>query len=232
MRLKSLFFTDAAEETQKQPEVKETTKFPSTSNTVQTTFPTTFPSSTPVSQPAPTFGSSADNPFLNKCIEGYQACFDAANQAGYDFYEFFQAIMNSGGADNPQMYVMAMSMGIAMDKTCNKTKLLSQADFYLNEIDKVYNQNVSSGNTKKQELITQKDSENHNLTAELNNLRAQLEAIQNQIRSREGQLSLIDSKYVPLINEVDQKIQANETAKEIIVSNITKVKNGISNNLK
>lgn len=231
MGLKSLFFTDAAEENQK-PEAKEPTKFPTSNTTPATTFPTTFPSSVPAAPSAPAFGSSAENPFLNKCVEGYQTCFDNANQAGYDFYEFFQAIMNSGGADNPQMYVMAMSMGTAMDKTCNKTKLLSQADFYLNEINKVYNQNVSSGNAKKQELITQKDSENHNLNAELNNLRAQLEAIQNQIRSREAQLSLIDSKYVPLINEVEQKIEANETAKDIIVSNITKVKNGISNNLK
>lgn len=230
MGFKSLFINDT-DENQK-PEVKEATKFPSGSNTVQTTFPTTFPSSVPATPSAPAFGSSADNPFLNKCIEGYQACFDSANQAGYDFYEFFQAIMNSGGADNPQMYVMAMSMGTAMDRTCNKTKLLSQADFYLNEINKTYSQNVASGNAKKQELTTQKDSENHNLTSELNNLRAQLEAIQNQIRSRESQLALIDSKYIPLINEVDQKIQANETAKNIIVSNITKVKDGISNNLK
>jgi hypothetical protein len=227
MNLKSLFFVDAATENTK-PEVMEPTKFPT--NTAPTTFPTTFPSSTPV--PTQSFGNSASNPHLSTFIGAYEKCFDDANQAGYDFYEFFQAIMNSGGSDNPQMYVMAMSMGMAMDKTCNKSKLLTQADFYLNEINKVYSQIVASGNAKKQEYITQKDSENQNLTNELSNLRSQLEAIQNQIRSREAQLSLIDSKYVPLINEAEEKIQANEMAKNVITSNILKVKDGINNNLK
>lgn len=229
MGLMSLLFTDAAEEKQKQSELKETSnKFPNS----DTSPAITFPSSVPATSSSPVFGNTADNPFLNKFIDVYEACFDSANQSGYDFYEFFQAIVNSGGVDNPQMYVMAMNMGVAMDKTCNKTKLVSQADFYLNEINKLYTQNVSSGTEKKQDLLTQKDSENHNLTTELNNLKAQLEAIQNQIRSKEGQLSLIDGKYTPLINEVEQKLQANETAKNVIVSNINKVKDGINNNIK
>lgn len=225
MGLKSLFFTDDTVENQKS-DVKDEINSSSMSNISKTTFPTTFPTATPI------LGASTDNPHLAKFLEAYQHCFDTANQSGYDFYEFFQAILNSGGMDNPQMYVMAMSMGVAMDKTCNKAKLLSQADYYLNEINKVYEQNVASGTTKRQDLTTQKESENQNLTAELNNLRAQLEAIQNQINNTQIKLSAIDGKYLPLINEVEQKIQANESAKNIITSNISKVKQGINNNIK
>lgn len=225
MGLKSLFFTDTTVENQRS-DIKEEMNSSSMSNTSKTTFPTTFPTATP------SFGASNDNPHLAKFLDAYQHCLDTANQSGYDFYEFFQAILNSGGVDNPQMYIMAMSMGVAMDKTCNKNKLLSQADYYLSEINKVYEQNVASGTAKRQELTTQKESENQNLTAELSNLKEQLEAIQNQINSAQIKLSSVDGKYQPLINEVEQKIQANETAKNVITSNINKVKQGINNIIK
>lgn len=195
----------------------------------QTFFPTSTPQS-PVQVSTP-FGV-VDNEQLDKVMQLYQSGFDNLNQQGYDFYEFFQAIVSSGGIDNPAMYQMAMSMGTAMDKTNTKAKLITQADFYLNEIQKVYTQYVNSGTAKRQELMSQKDSENHNLTSELSNLRAQLEAIQNQIQGKENQLAMIDNKYQPLIAEIDAKLNANNIAKDALVTNITKVKNGINNNLK
>lgn len=227
MGLRSLFFTDAESKEEKPSKGKqlevETTSFPTTEQIkTQTYFPT---SNTPV------FGAP-DNKHLDTVIEMYEKGFESLNQDGYDFYEFFQAITNSGAADNPQMYQMAMTMGAAMDKTMTKSKLISQADFYINEINKVYNHYVTSGNSKKQELVNQKNSENQSLTSELSNLRQQLEALTNQIKSKENQLSLIDNKYQPTINEIDSKLNANNIAKDKILSEITKVKNGINNNLK
>jgi hypothetical protein len=228
MGLKSLFFTDAESKEEKpisKQVMPETTTFPGSEPIkTQTYFPT---SSTPS---APFQG--ADNQHLDAVVEMYEKGFDGLNQDGYDFYEFFKAIMNSGGENNPQMYQMAMTMGMAMDKTMTKTKLISQADFYINEINKVYNHYVSSGNSKKQELVNQKNQENQSLSAELTNLRQQLEALTNQIKSKEGQLSMIDNKYQPTINEIDSKLRANDSAKDKILSAITTVKNGINNNLK
>lgn len=232
MGLKSLFFTDAESKeekvdkvTQVEPETTFPNKFPvSESLKTQTYFPTSTTTSAPFDVP--------DNAHLDKVVEMYEKGFESLNQNGYDFYEYFQAITSSGGADNPQMYQMAMTMGVAMDKTMTKTKLVSQADFYINEINKVYSHYVSSGNAKKQELVTQKNFENQNLSSELSNLREQLEALTNQIKSKENQLSLIDNKYQPTINEIDSKLRANETAKNKILSAITKVKDGINNNIK
>ena len=162
----------------------------------------------------------------------YQSKFESLNQPGYDFFEFFQAILSGGGVDNPQMYIMAMTMGSAMDKTNTKDKLLSTADYYLNELNKLYQQNVSGGTQKKNDLINQKDNENKSLTDDLANLTSQLSAITVQIDSKKNQLSLIDSKYQPLINEIDSKLRANDIAKENVIGNITKVKTGINNNIK
>lgn len=230
MGLKDLFFVN--EETDnKTPEPKQETKVNVSLNKFPTSqeTPSFPPSNTPSNTPS--FGQANDEQ-INKILEMYQSGFNSLNQPGYDFFEFYQAIMTSGGVDNPQMYVMAMSMGSAMEPSNTKEKLISQADYYLNEINKVYDSYVNTGSSKRNTLIQQKESENRTLNDELSNLRSQLEAITNQIKSKENQLSLIDNKYQPQINEVDSKLKANDIAKDRIVSNIVKVKNGINNNIK
>ena len=227
MGFKDLFIASDESDKKQNTEAKAETKFPSQAPNTSKGI-TTFPSSTPVTTPS--FGQ-IDNEHLSKFTEMYQNGFDSLNQQGYDFYEFYTAIINSGGIDNPQMYQMAMSMGTGMDKTNSKNKLLSSADYYLNEIAKVYNQYVTTGNSKKQDLVNQKNSENQSLNNDLSNLRSQLEAITNQIKSKESQLSLIDNKYQPLISDIDNKLVANDVAKNNIINNITKVRNGINNNI-
>lgn len=242
MGLKSLFIKDDTETAEVKPkkitEVKqESDRFPVMESQVEDIF-----SNKANTAPAPTIpintnnslnlGGQVSDVHLNQFIEMYQKGFDGLNQGGYDFYEFFKAIIDSGGIENAQMYTMAMSMGTSMDKTNNKSKLLSQADFYINEITKVFNQYVTTGTNKKDNLVTQKAQENQSLEMELTNLKGQLEAIQNQIKSKESQLSLIDNKYAPLISELDSKLHANEFAKERILQSILKVKNGITNFLK
>ena len=207
---------------------------------------TKFPSSTPKAEeatsnafgfgsaptPTPTYQSSnVSNEALAKTLEMYEAGFDSLNQPGYDFYEFFKTVM-AGGADNPAIYGMAFGMGSAMDKSITKDKLLVQSDFYITEINKVYNDYVAKGNGKRQEVINQKNHENESLLGELNLMRQQLEQLQIQISDRENKLSVIDSKYGPILNEVDSKIAANDLAKQKIVGSIEQVKNGIINNLK
>lgn len=231
--LRNLIFTnDGSEDNNKVAEEAtkaNVTSFPTTTSVQPPKSQTYFPNTQPVQ--ATPFGH-VNNEHLDKVVELYQNGFDSLNQAGYDFYEFFQAIVSSNGIDNPAMYQMAMSMGTAMDKSNTKTKLLTQADFYLNEIQKVYTSYVNSGTAKRQELITQKESENHNLTAELSNLRAQLDAITNQINGKESQLAMIDNKYQPMIADIEAKLNANNIAKDALVSKIVNVKNGINNNLK
>jgi hypothetical protein len=168
---------------------------------------------------------------FNKALEIYENGFDSLNQPGYDFYEFFKAVIQVG-VDNSQTYPMAYAMATAMDKTITKEKLLSQSDFYVSEINKVYNDYVTKGNAKRQEIINQKNHENQSLLGELELMRQQLEALQTQMADRQSKLSAIDVKYGPLINEVEGKLSANDMAKQRIVSSIEMVKNGIINNLK
>jgi hypothetical protein len=168
---------------------------------------------------------------LVKAIEVYKSGFDSLNQNGYDFYEFYQAI-TQGGVNNPQIYPMAFTMANAMDKSVTKDKLIQTADFYLSEINKVYNDYVAKGNGKKQDLITQKNNENQALVTELSMMEQQLEALKTQIQDRQNKLNAIGGKYEPMISDVDNKLSANEMAKNQIVQSIEQVKTGIINNLK
>lgn len=227
--------TDKPTETAKQS--ASTTKFPTAATTEVPaastySFPTaetTTPTFTTVATPV--FTSAPSSEYLNKALEVYQKGFDSLNQPGFDFYEFYQSVA-SGGIDNPAVYAMAFQMASAMDKSISKTSLTQQADFYLGEIQKVYEDFVTKGQAKRQEVESLKINENQSLTNELNDMRNQLEALKTQIEDRTRKLSAIDSKYNPQLSEIDSKLAANTMAKDRILGSIQTVKQGINNNVK
>ena len=171
------------------------------------------------------------NEYMQKAFEMYEKGFESLNKDGFDFYEFYQSVMQ-GGPTNPQVYTMAFGMGSIMDKSLSKTKLINDADYYVAEITKVYNDNVSKGTAKKQNLLAQKDSEKKSLVTELENMEQQLEALKVQIDDRKRKLSDIDSKYSPDLTDFDNRLGANELAKNKIVDSIEQVKQGINLNIK
>jgi hypothetical protein len=123
---------------------------------------------------------------------------------------------------------MALAMATGMDGSLTKEKLISQADYYISELNKTFQTYADNGNGKKQSLISEKNSENQTLTSDLANLKAQVEALTIQINNKQVLLSSIESKYQPLINEVDSKLRANEVAKNDIVNKISKIKTNLS----
>lgn len=235
MALKDLFIKkdeNTSDKPKETPKVVSTTKFPKvetteTDNTNFFGFPKTTP--TPSFNSVSTGNVSDEN--IAKAIEIYQNGFDNLNQQGYDFYEFYQAIVAIGIGNGPA-YTMAFTMAKGMDKTITKEGLLSQSEFYSTEIMKSYNNFVSSGNKKREDLLSQKANENQVLMNDLNNLKQQQEAIRVQIESNENKLKAIDGKYQPKISEIDSKLSANDIAKDKFIQSIEQVKQGIINNVK
>jgi hypothetical protein len=242
---KDLFIVDenaANKPTATEPVKKETTlsKFPTAAPTNSApaesfSFPKVETQSfTPEPTPSVSFApisSQVPNEYIEKALDVYEKGFESLNQPGFDFYEFFQSVA-LGGSNNPQVYVMAFQMAYGMDKSITKDKLVQQADFYLTEIDKVYQEYVGKGNGKKQELLTLKDNENKNLVSELDSMKQQLAALQIQIEDRQRKLGEIDTKYGPQLSEIENKISANNIANQKIVESIQHVKTGIISNLK
>lgn len=237
MSLKDLFFINKDEEKKPEsvtPSATEPVKFPGATETTNSTFPNTFPTATPVvntPQPVASIENPSCQPHLDKIVQLYESGFDGLNQAGYDFYEFYKAVV-SGGIDNPQVYAMALSMGKAMDGNVSKDSLLTQSQFYIDEIMKVHQTYVENGTTKKNHLLSTKESERSQLASDLDGLKMQMEAISNQIVAKQTSLAEIDNKYANDLLEVDCKLMANDVAKDKILSSINAVKQGLTNNLK
>lgn len=167
---------------------------------------------------------------IDKAYGLYQAGFDSLNQPGYDFYEYFKMVV-AGGIENTPIYGMAFAMGKSVEPNMNKAGLINQADFYLSEINKVYEQYSTQGNTKKGELVNRKASEKQSLESDVDSIKQQIEALLIQQRASEKKLNEIDSNYAGQLNEIDCKITANNLAKDKIIGQIQAVKNGITNNI-
>jgi hypothetical protein len=234
MGLKDLFFINNDEEKKPEtvaPVATEPVRFPGVNQAVNTTFPSATVSVTPTPQVVASVENPSCQPHLDKIVQLYESGFDGLNQSGYDFYEFYKAVV-SGGVDNPQVYAMALSMGKAMDGNVSKESLLSQSQFYIDEIMKVHTSYVENGTSKKNQLLTTKENERSQLSTELDGLKMQMEAISNQIVSKQTSLSEIDNKYANDLLEVDCKLMANDVAKDKILTSINSVKQGLTNNLK
>lgn len=204
------------------------TTFPSQA---PTSFPTVTPTpsvSFPTNTPAPT---SSPNQFINDILDIYDKGFTKLNQPGYDFFEFFKSI-SAVGVDNPTAYVMALQMAQVQDSSVTKDTLVPQADYYVTELEKIHESICTDGTKKIQELTDKKTEETKSLTTEISNLQLQLQTISEQLQLKQKSLTEIDGKFQPKLTEISEKLSANDTAKNMIVSNILKVKNNIQINLK
>ncbi|MFL1896854.1 hypothetical protein ACJRPK_14200 [Aquimarina sp. 2-A2] len=220
---KGLFIND--EDIQKEEPTKTTPKsratspnsFPETAKTVSK-FPTDLPKTTLVSEHV-----------LNTVIEMYESGFKSLNKPGYDFYEFFKAI-NAVGSNDAAVYKMAFTMAQGVDVGVTKESLLSQADFYIQEIEKVHKQYKTQGNSKKAKILNAQKSKRENLNKDIFELEKKLIEIQNQISTKRNELQTIETA-IPEIVEIDQKIIANDKARAKISDAIVTVINGIKNNI-
>ena len=170
-------------------------------------------------------------PHMENIIKMYELGFDGLNMEGYDFFELYKAIL-SAGADNPAVYSMAFTMAKSMDKSITKESLVSQSEFYVQEISKVHTKYVDGGSSKRSELLARKEDERKQLGTEVENLKMQLEALTVQLNNAQNNLVQIDNKYANDLLEVECKLMANDVAKNNLTASINKVKEGLINNVK
>jgi hypothetical protein len=231
MSWKDLFIinneTEEKKETASVDNSSQTMKFPSATDSA-TIAPSGVGS---LSIGVPIESNPSCQPHMEKIIQMYETGFEGLNMEGYDFFEFYKAIL-SAGADNPAVYPMAFTMAQTMDKKITKDSLSSQSDFYVQEISKVHTKYVESGTSKKNELLSRKEQERQQLNTEVQNLKMQIEALTNQMNNAQNNLTQIDNKYANDLLEVDCKLMANDLAKNNLLASINKVKQGLINNVK
>jgi hypothetical protein len=223
MSFKGLFFTET--------EGEANPVAPVTQPTVPVVNAVTFPTTAPSTFPTGAESTPTNNRFLKDIMDVYDKGFEKLNKPGYDFFEFFKSVYKTG-VDNPQVYQMAFEMAQGMDNSITKALLLSQSDYYITEIEKVYASFTANGKQKIQDITEEKNAETKKLTGDIDSLKKQLEIIKAQLSEKEKSLAEIDGSYAPSINDISEKLSANDIAKETLITNLTKVKNNIQNHLK
>lgn len=202
----------------------------------ESTTPTTFPKHTPslatkFTPPATTSNATAVSAdILNSVLEMYESGFESLNKPGYDFYEFFKAI-KAVESNDPSVYKMAMTMAQSVDNKITKSSLLTEANFYVQEIEKVHQHYVNQGNSKKSNILNSQKTKKDKLAKEVSELEKQLLALQNQISDKKNQLQSTDVELMTEVSKIDQKIIANDAARSKILETINVVIEGLKNNL-
>lgn len=233
MNLRSLIFQDSEgdKSPKKEEKVEKAVSFPTESQNSTPIVPDF--STTQKAQAIENLQNLADScqPHIESVMELYEKGFDNLNLEGYDFYEYFKAVL-SGGVDNPPVYEMAFNIGKGFDPTVTKEKLLTHADYYIQEIEKVYQNYVEKGNQRSNAITNEKNSENEKLKSEVSIIEGQIESLKQQLEQKNMALRMIDSKFAPELKDIECKLLANSTAKNKLMDSINKVVNGIKTNIK
>ena len=213
---KGLFIQDLESQSQQPKAVVESRNFPESK--------ITFPSAQENANPG------ISNEILSKVIEMYEKGFESLNQPGYDFYEFFKSVMATD-PNNPQSYVMAYTMASSMDKSINKTFLLSSGDFYQKEVMKVYTKFDVDGRKAKHDLVDKLKAEKDTLQADIKTIQNKLTVLQHELEQKSKLLQSFDPNNFNKIQEIDQKILANDLSKDRIMQKISQVLSGINTHI-
>jgi DNA-binding protein H-NS len=218
---KSLFIKTEEEDEKKDPTPAGGYTFPVNNN--NTVLPgSTMPQNAAINQPA-----------LNEVLAVYEKGIDSINMPGYDFYEFYKAISTVGNAGT-ETYSMAFQMAKSMDSSISSHKLVTDAEFYISKINEVHSQYTSQGQQKINEIDSRRNEEKNKLmseieqgTSQINMLKNQLQALESEINQKRITLTGVDAKYSPQEASVREKLLANDNAKQISVSKLIAVKEGI-----
>jgi hypothetical protein len=223
---RSLFFRDAETETQEKqiPENEPIT------NKVQADYYTNTIPPKPV--------GIQEQPLVEDFVQRLQNLINQNNQPGFDFLEFTESLFEEKQNPSPEVYKTIFRIAQKMDKSLTPQRLIDSAMFYKDLVQRTAEGEIGKGESKKQGLIGEKDTERNNLDTDLRDTRAkiqqltqQIQELQNQEVTLSNQLMAIDQKYGGQLIEIDRKIGAIRNAKEQVLVSIVDIEAGIKSNL-
>jgi hypothetical protein len=223
---KRLFFRDMQTQAQSKP-IQEAK--PAGSEGQDNYFTNTTPQA-PVVAPA--------QALVEDFVQRLQNLINQNNQAGFDFLEFTESLFEEKQNPNPEVYKTVFRIAQKIDKSLTPSRLLDSAMFYKDLVQRTADNEIAKGESKKQELQAEKDTERNNLDNNLKNTRTKIQQLTKQVQELQGQevalnnqLLAIDQKYVGQFTDIDRKIGAIRNAKEQVIVSIVDIEAGIKSNL-
>jgi hypothetical protein len=171
-------------------------------------------------------------------VQRLQNLINQNNQAGFDFLEFTESLFDERQNPDAEVYKTVFRIAQKMDKSLTPTRLLDSARFYKDLVQRTADTEAHKGESKKQQLQTEKDNEKNNLDNNLKGTRTKIQQLAKQIQELQdqevllnNQLMAIDQKYQNQFTDIDKKINAIRSAKEQVIVSIVDIEAGIKTNL-
>jgi hypothetical protein len=181
---------------------------------------------------------ATEQPLVEDFVQRLQNLINQNNQTGFDFLEFTESLFEEKQNPSAEVYKTVFRIAQKMDKSLTPSRLLDSAMFYKDLVQRTTDTEIRKGDSKKQELQTEKDTEKDNLDSNLKSTRTkieqltkQIQELQNQDVALSNQLMAIDQKYQSRFIDIDRKINAIRNAKEQVIVSIVDIEAGIKSNL-
>jgi hypothetical protein len=179
-----------------------------------------------------------DQPLVEDFVQRLQNLINQNNQPGFDFLEFTESLFEEKQNPSPEIYKTVFRIAQKIDKSLTSSKLIDSAMYYKNLVQQTAETEISKGESKKQGLQTEKETEKTNLDNSLKDIRSKIQQLTKQIQELQSQdvalssqLSAIDQKYNSQFTDIDKKITAIRSAKEQVIVSIVDIEAGIKSNL-
>jgi hypothetical protein len=171
-------------------------------------------------------------------VQRLQNLINQNNQPGFDFLEFTESLFEEKQNPNPDVYKTVFRIAQKIDKSLTSSRLLDSAMYYKNLVQQAAEGEITKGESKKQGLRAEKDTERNNLDKGLSETRTkiqqltlQIQELQNKEITLNNELVAIDQKYDSQFIDIDKKIGAIRSAKEQVIASIVDIEAGIKSNL-
>lgn len=171
-------------------------------------------------------------------VKRLQNLINQNNKPGFDFLEFTESLFEEKQNPGPEVYKTIFRIAQKIDKSLTPARLLESAMSYKDLVQQTAEAEIDKGESKKQGLLSDKDTERTSLDSSIRDTRTkiqqltrQIQELQNQDIDLSNQLLAIDQKYGSQLIEIDRKISAIRNAKEQVLVSIVDVEAGIKMNL-
>jgi lysyl-tRNA synthetase class I len=180
------------------------------------------------SPPSVSTASAGGGQVSDKFFEVLAKAMENANQEGFDYFEFKQALANLKNVpmDDATRFKSAFAMSQAMGVTADK--LVNSATFYLDVMKTEQNRFVQAANNQRQSQVGDKEAQATNLEALMRQKAEQIKQLTAEIEQHRKEVDTIKSEISQAVVKVEQTSRDFEATYQLLVGQIQ----GDVNNMK
>lgn len=186
----------------------------------------------------PVSANTRDKSLIEDFVQRLRNHINQNNQAGFDFIEFTETLFEESQNPDKDVYKLVFRIAQKIDKSLTPEGLLQSARFYRELIQQAADSELLKGETKKKNLLSEKETERNSLDQNLkearntiDQLNAQITELQKKESNMRSQLAVVDQKYSKQFVDIDTKLNAINAAKEQVLVSIVDIEAGIKTNL-